>query len=45
MLPGKKEEERRQLQTGREVRQELNLQDQVQCLSQERTATQKEMFF
>lgn len=37
--------EMRQLQTGREVKQELNLQDQVECLSQEPTATQKSFFF
>lgn len=37
--------EMRQLQTGREVKQELNLQDQVECLSQEPTATEKEIFF
>lgn len=37
--------EMRRLQTGREVKQELNLQDQVECLSQELTATEKEIFF
>lgn len=37
--------EMRQLQTGREVKQELNLQDQVECLSQEPTATEKSFFF
>lgn len=31
----------RRLQTGREVKQELNLQDQVECLSQEPTATRE----
>lgn len=36
--------EMRQLQTGREVKQELKLQDQVECLSQEPTATQKSFF-
>lgn len=36
--------EMRQLQTGREIKQELNLQDQVECLSQEPTATEKEIF-
>lgn len=37
--------EMRQLQTDREVRQELNLQDQVERLSQGPRATEKETFF
>lgn len=46
MLPGKKRAkmEMRQLQTGKEVKQELNVQDQVECLSQEPTATEKGSF-
>lgn len=34
--------EMRQLQTGREVKQELNFQDEVERLSQEPPATEKE---